>query len=193
MSTRERATPAFSRRGLLTGAAALGVPGLARAQKRDPRELRFITAVGLTVLDPVWTAALATLNHAYHVYDTLYGIGQDFSPRPQMVEGHTVSDDGLVWQFKLREGLWFHDGTPVLARDAAASMQRWWKRDSFGQLIAAAADTLDAPDDRTIRLKLKRPFPHMLAALSRVGALPCFVMPERIAKTDPYTQSRPLL
>lgn len=188
MSTRERATPAFSRRGLLTGAAALGVPGRARAQKRDPRELRFITAVGLTVLDPVWTAALATLNHAYHVYDTLYGIGQDFSPRPQMVEGHTVSDDGLVWQFKLREGLWFHDGTPVLARDAAASMQRWWKRDSFGQLIAAAADTLDSPDDRTIRLKLKRPFPHMLAALSRVGALPCFVMPERIAKTDPYTQ-----
>ena len=188
MSTRERATPAFSRRGLLTGAAALGVPGRARAQKRDPRELRFITAVGLTVLDPVWTAALATLNHAYHVYDTLYGIGQDFSPRPQMVEGHTVSDDGLVWQFKLREGLWFHDGTPVLARDAAASMQRWWKRDSFGQLIAAAADTLDASDDRTIRLKLKRPFPHMLAALSRVGALPCFVMPERIAKTDPYTQ-----
>ncbi len=176
------------RRGVLAGAATMAMAGSARAQKRDPRELRFITAAGLTVLDPIWTASLATLNHAYHAYDTLYGIGQDLSPRPQMVAGHTVSDDGLVWEFKLREGLWFHDGTPVLARDAAASMRRWWRRDSFGQLLAAVADTLDAPDDRTIRLKLKRPFPHLLTALSRVGALTCFVMPERLAVTDAYTQ-----
>ena len=179
--------PRLGRRGLLAGAAALaGSP--ARAQRRDARELRFITAVGLTVLDPIWTASLVTLNHAYHVYDTLYGIGQDLSPRPQMVAGHTVSDDGLVWRFQLRDGLVFHDGERVLARDAVASMRRWWRRDSFGQLVAEAADTLDAPDDRTIRLTLKRPFPHLLGALSRVGALTCFVMPERHAVVDAYTQ-----
>ena len=63
----------LNRRGVIAGAAALG--GLAGrsalAQRRDPRELRFITAVGLTVLDPIWTASLVTLNHAYAVYDTL--------------------------------------------------------------------------------------------------------------------------
>ena len=173
---------------MLAGAAAAALARPARAQARDPRELRFITAVGLTVLDPVWTASLVTLNHGYTVYDTLYGIGQDLGPRPQMVAGHSVSDDGRTWTFKLRDGLWFHDGTPVLGRDAAASMRRWWRRDSFGQLVAGVADTLDAPDDRTFRLTLKKPFPHLLAALSRVGALPCFVMPERLALTDPYTQ-----
>ena len=176
------------RRAVLAGAAAATVARPAFAQRRDPRELRFITAVGLTVLDPIWTASLVTLNHAYGVYDTLYGIAQDLSPRPQMVAGHTVSDDGRTWEFKLRDGLLFHDGAPVLARDAVASMRRWWKRDSFGQLVAEVADTLEAPDDRTIRLKLKKPFPHLLVALSRVGALTCFVMPERHANVDAYTQ-----
>ncbi len=174
--------------GAAFGAAASIAPRPARAQRRDPRELRFITAVGLTVLDPIWTTSLVTLNHAYGVYDTLYGVGQDLSPRPQMVAGHTVSDDGRTWEFRLRDGLLFHDGEPVLARDAVASMRRWWRRDSFGQLVAEAAESLEAADDRTIRLKLKKPFPQLLAALSRVGALTCFVMPERLAATDAYSQ-----
>ncbi len=182
----------MQRRAVLAGSAALAARP-ARAQRRDPRELQFISAVGLTVLDPIWTASLVTLNHAYHVYDTLYGIGQDLSPRPQMVAGHTVSDDGRSWRFTLREGLWFHDGTPVLARDAVASIRRWWRRDSFGQLVASVADTLDAPDDRTFRLTLKKPFPHLLVALSRVGALTCFVMPERHALTDPYQQVKEMV
>ena len=186
--TQHHAGPTLHRRALLGTAAAGLATRSARAQRRDPRELRFITAVGLTVLDPIWTASLVTLNHAYGVYDTLYGIAQDFSPRPQMVAGHTVSDDGREWRFMLRDNLWFHDGEPVRARDAVASMQRWWKRDSFGQLVAAVADTLDAPDDKTIRLKLKKPFPHLLEALSRVGALTCFIMPERHATIDAYTQ-----
>ena len=188
MQTSGHAVPKVKRRGLIAGAAAMGMAKSARAQKRDPKELRFITAVGLTVLDPIWTASLVTINHAYAVYDTLYGVAQDLSPRPQMAAGHTVSDDELTWQFKLRDGLWFHDGTPVLARDAVASMKRWWRRDAFGQLMAEATETLDAPDDKTIRLRLKRKFPHVLVGLSRVGSLTCFVMPERLALTDPYTQ-----
>ena len=175
------------RRAVLAAATSAALVRPAFAQRRDPRELRFISAVGLTVLDPIWTASLVTLNHAYHVYDTLYGIGQDFSPRPQMVAGHTVSDDGREWRFTLRDNLWFHDGEPVRSRDAVASMRRWWKRDSFGQLVAEAVDSLDAPDDRTIRLRLKQPFPHLLIALSRVGALACFVFPERFAGVDAYT------
>ena len=193
MTQPQAAGTPMRRRSLLAGAVALGGARPALAQRRDPRELRFITAVGLTVLDPIWTASLVTLNHAYGVYDTLYGIGQDLSPRPQMVDGHTVSDDGRVWQFKLRDGLVFHDGEPVRARDAVASMQRWWRRDSFGQLVAEVAETLDAPDDRTIRLKLKKPFPHLLVALSRVGALTCFVMPERFATTDAYSQVKEMI
>ncbi len=191
-------TGGLSRRSLLAAPALLGTAAAmgaksALAQRRDPRELRFITSVGLTVLDPIWTASLVTLNHAYAVYDTLYGVAQDLSPRPQMVAGHTVSDDGRVWDFKLRDGLVFHDGEPVLARDAVASMKRWWRRDSFGQLVAEAHESIEAADDKTIRLKLKRAFPHLLVALSRVGALTCFVMPERHANVDAYTQIKEVI
>ena len=177
---------------LLGAAAAMGGRS-ALAQRRDPRELRFITAVGLTVLDPIWTASLVTLNHAYGVYDTLYGIAQDLSPRPQMVAGHTVSTDEKVWDFVLRDGLLFHDGEPVRARDAVASMKRWWRRDSFGQLVAAVTESLEPVDDKRFRLTLKQPFPHLLVALSRVGALTCFVMPERHALTDPYQQVKEMV
>ncbi len=69
-------------------------------------------------------------------------------PQPQMAAGHVVDDDGKRWTIKLRDGLLFHDGQPVLARDCVASLQRWMKRDSFGQSIAAVLDALEAPDDR---------------------------------------------
>jgi peptide/nickel transport system substrate-binding protein len=198
MTQRKAAGGALSRRTLLAAPALLGAAAMtgaksALAQRRDPRELRFITAVGLTVLDPIWTASLVTLNHAYGVYDTLYGVAQDLSPRPQMVAGHTVSSDELTWEFKLRDGLLFHDGEPVRARDAVASMKRWWRRDSFGQLIATVTDSLEPTDDKTFRLTLKKPFPHLLEALSRVGALTCFVMPERHALVDPYQQVKEMI
>ncbi len=84
----------------------------------------------LTSLDPVWTTATVTRNFALMVYERLYGRDQEFVPRPLMVEGHVIEDDGKRWTMKLREGLLWHDGTPVLARDCVACLQRWMKRDA---------------------------------------------------------------
>jgi ABC-type transport system substrate-binding protein len=98
-----------------------------------------------------------------------------------------VDDDGRRVAITLREGLAFHDGAPVLARDAVASLRRWQARNPFGQKLAVDVDELSAPDDRTIVYRLKKPFPllfHALASISQ-GA---FVMPERVARTDPFKQ-----
>ncbi len=181
----------LTRRNGLAGAAglvaALATPRPARAQKRDPRVLRFIPNTGLTVLDPVWTASLVTGNHAYYVFDTLYGTGGDGKPGPQMAEGHTVEDEWRTWRIRLRENLWFHDGTPVLARDCVASIQRWAKRDSFGAAMMVSNDSISAEDDRTIRLRFKRGFPRLLEALGRTSGLPCMMMPERFGTVDGFT------
>ena len=104
--------------------------------------------------------------HAYLVFDTLYGFDETFTPKPQMVEGHTVEADGKIWTLRLRDGLRFHDGTPVFARDAIASIRRFAARDPFGQSLLAATGELSAPDDRTLRFRLTRSFPHLLAALA---------------------------
>ena len=180
-------SPRISRRGVLTGiAATLAAPSLSHAQRRDPRVLRFIPNSGLTVLDPVWTTATVTGNHGYHIFDTLYGTGSDWKPTPQMAAGHTVEDDWRTWNIRLRDDLWFHDGTPVRAQDCAASVKRWAKRDTFGSAMAAVADSIEAADDRTIRFRFKRRFPHLLEALARTSGMPCMMMPERFAVVDAF-------
>jgi peptide/nickel transport system substrate-binding protein len=98
-----------------------------------------------------------------------------------MVAGHVVEADGLRWRLTLRDGLRFHDGTPVLARDCAASIRRWGRRDVFGQLLAEATEEIAAPDDRTILFQLKRRFPLLPAALGRASTQVPVIMPERLA------------
>jgi peptide/nickel transport system substrate-binding protein len=176
------------RRSLLkaTVASLLAAPGAAApaiAQPAKTTALRFVPQANLTLLDPVFTTATVTSNHGYYVFDTLYSVGPDGQSHPQMAEGHTVSDDNLTWRVKLREGLFFHDDTPVRASDCIASIQRWSVRDPFGQLLAAAVDTYEAADDRTIVIKLKHPFALVAMALGKPDSSVPFIMPERLAKT----------
>ncbi len=171
---------------LAAGAAMLAAPHIARAERE--RTLKYVPGVALTLLDPVWSSARGTHIHAYLVFDTLYGLDETMTPQPQMLEGHTVENDGTLWTLRLREGLRFHDGMPVLARDAVASIRRFAARDGFGQALMAATNELSAPDDRTLRFRLAKPFPHLPAALGGSSIMVPAIMPERLANTDPFRQ-----
>src|ERR1700677_2856766 len=120
----------MTRRTLLGTAAALAAPAIVQAE--SSRTLRFIPHADLASLDPVWTTADIARNHGNMVYDQLFGLDVDFRPRPQMVAGYRIDDAGATWDLTLRDGLMFHDKTPVLARDCAASILRWAKRDAYG-------------------------------------------------------------
>jgi peptide/nickel transport system substrate-binding protein len=178
--------PLPRRRFLAASAAALAAPHIARAQGR--RVLNFIPQSDLSVLDPIWSSAYVVRNHAMMVFDTLYGMDLAYQIQPQMAAGHRVEDAGKTWLIALRDGLAWHDGEKVLARDCVASIRRWGARDGFGQSLMAATDDLDAPDDRTIRFRLNRPFPLLPAALGKPGSSVCAMMPERLANTDPFKQ-----
>ena len=180
------------RRTMLAGAAGLlaaptlGTPAL--AQPARARTIIFVPQANLTSLDPIWTTATVTRNYAYLVFDTLFATDDALEPKPQMAEGHTVDADGKLWTITLRPGLTFHDGTPVRARDCVASLARWMKRDSLGGNIASLLDAMEAPDDRTVVIRLKRHFPPLLRALAKTQPSPAMIMPERIAATDPFKQ-----
>ena len=180
------------RRRTLLGTAGLATAGALAAPRiggsANVPVLRFIPQSDLSVLDPVWTAAYVTRNHAMMVFDTLYGTDRDYRISPQMAAGHTVQADGLTWNLTLRENLVWHDNERVLARDCVASIRRWGARDSFGQTLLTVTDEISAPDDKTIRFRLKRPFPLLLAALGKAGSSICAMMPERLALTDPFRQ-----
>jgi len=171
-----------TRRNLMLGAGALAAPSAAQ----PARLLRFVPHANLTSLDPVWTTAWITRNHSYLVYDTLYSIGEDLQPQPQMAAGHSWDNDGLVLTVTLRDGLRFHDNEPVRAQDVVASFNRWARRDSFGQLAVAALGEVRALDDRRVQWRFTRRFPLILDAMAKIA--PMFVMPERHANMDAFTQ-----
>ena len=181
----------MKRRTLLaTGAAALATPAILRAQGTPGGSalLKFIPQSDLTVLDPHWTTAYVTRNHGFMVFDTLYGTDGQYRASPQMVAGHTVDNDGKLWRLTLRDGLRFHDGAPVLARDCVASIRRWGKKDGFGQALLAATDDLSADGDKVIVFRLRHPFPLLPDVLGKNTTYMPAMMPERLAQTDAATQ-----
>lgn len=168
------------------GASALSAPAI--AQPSRPSTLRFVPQANLTSLDPIFTTAIVTGNHGYYVFDTLYSTPADGQPRPQMAEGHEISSDARTWRIRLREGLLFHDKTPVRSVDCVASIRRWCKRDPFGQVVGKVVEGWNTPDDRTIELKLNRPFPLLATALGKADASEPFIMPARLADSEATTQ-----
>jgi len=184
----------MNRRKFLTSAAGaaalaasprLAAPGLAQGPARS---LRFVPHADLANFDPTWGTAVIVRNASALVYDMLYGFDAKLQPQRQMIEAEETSADGLVWTFRLRDGLKFHDGEPVLARDVVASLRRWSARDGAGKMIRAIENELAALDDRTFRWVLKKPYPRLTSALGKIGTPLAVVMPERIAKTDPFKQ-----
>jgi peptide/nickel transport system substrate-binding protein len=179
----------MNRRQVLAGAAALAArPVLAQPTiGGSSKTLSCVPTTNPPSYDPTFNPAQATRTLGLMIYETLYTRDIHLNPHPHMVEGHLVEDDGKRWTMKLREGLWFHDGTPVRARDCVASIKRWMVRDPVGGFINERMDALEAPDDRTLVWLLRKPFPFLPNALAKTQPTPA-IMPERLC-ADPWKQA----
>jgi len=174
---------------LAASAAAPFVPSkFAIAQPANARTLVFVPQANLTLLDPIFTTAQPTVHHGYAIYDLLFGVTRNLDPKPQMAAGYTLSDDGRTYLITLRDGLKWHNGEPVRAQDCAPSLSRWAARETLGQTMWQYVDSCTAQDDKTIKIVLKRPVPIFIEAIARGGASVAFMMPEHVAKTDPFKQ-----
>ncbi|WP_316204781.1 ABC transporter substrate-binding protein [Bradyrhizobium sp. SZCCHNS3004] len=179
----------ISRRKLLTlaGAAwsALALSGAEPSDALAASGKKMITAVmhsDLRVIDPGFTTAYITRDHGYMVYDTLMATDSNFKVQPQMADWK-VSDDKLTYTFTLRDGLKWHDGTPVTAEDCVASLKRWGRNDGMGQKLMDFTASLEAADAKTIVLKLKEPYGLVLESIGKPSSLVPFMMPKRLAET----------
>lgn len=166
---------------LLTGAIA--VPGALLHHAAEAQTLRAVMHSDLKIVDPIWTTAYITRNHGYMIYDTLFAMDANGEIQPQMVDSWTVSDDQLVYTIKLRDGLQFHDGAPVTAGDAVASLERWGRRDTMGVMLMKYVEAIEAVDDKTFTLTLARPYGLVLQSLGKPSSQVPFIMPRRIAET----------
>jgi len=179
--------------GLLRGTMfAAAVASLAMmAGMADAQTLRAVKHSDLRVLDPILTTAYMSRNHGYMIFDTLYALDENLAPQPQMVDTHTVSDDGLTYTFTLRDGLMFHDGAPVTGADVAASIARWGERDGMGQVLMSFVDSMEqggSPNEFVINLK--QPYGLVIDSLAKPSSNVPFIMPKRLADT-PSTEAIP--
>ena len=166
----------------LTGGIAC--PSIVRAASATT--LKFVPYADLALIDPL-VPAFVTRNHVMMVFDTLFALDASGNAQYQMLAGHTVDADQKTWTLTLRDGLMFHDGTPVLGRDVVASLRRWAAKDPFAQALMAATDELSAPSDKQIVFRLNRPFPLLPQALAKPTNQVAAIMPERLALTPPTT------
>ncbi|MCC6192933.1 MAG: ABC transporter substrate-binding protein, partial [Burkholderiales bacterium] len=144
-----------------------------------------VTAVmssGLRALDPIVSTAVITSIHALMVYDLLLAQDESGKVQPQMASWK-VSADGKTYTFTLRDGLKWHDGTPVTAEDCIASIRRWGQADTMAQVIMPMVASMHEVDTKTFTVEMSRPNDLLLEALAKTSARPAFMMPKRLAET----------
>src|SRR6476661_6482473 len=165
-------------------AALLALPCSANAETT----LKAVMHSDLKIVDPIWTTAYITRNHGYMIYDTLFAMDEKGEIKPQMVEKYDESADKKTFTFTLRDGLLWHDGQPVTAEDCIASIKRWAARDATGQKLMSFVDAIEVKDPKTFVMKLKSPTGLVLLGLANTSSNVPFMMPKRVAETDPNTQ-----
>lgn len=165
----------------LAGFAGAATPALAQSV------IRYTPSAEPKTLDPVVDWLLVTHQHAYMVYDTLFSMDENMKPQPQMVGNYSASEDGKTYTMTLREGLKFHDGSPVTTKDVIASIKRWASRDTIGQRLTQMGMQLAATDDRTFTVKMDVPTDLVVHGFAKPTAAALFIMREKEALTDATT------
>ena len=178
----------LKRKAAYAGLVASFAAGLLSATPACSETLRAVMHSDVKIVDPIWTTAYITRDHGYMVYDTLFAQDANNETQPQMADGYTVSPDKLTYTITLRDGLLWHDGAPVTAADCVASIKRWAAKDALGQKIAGLITDMSAPDAKTIVIKLSEPTGLLIFALGKPSSNVPFMMPKRVATTDPNLQ-----
>ena len=181
----------------MTKTAACSVLGLllsalpAAAQDSN-RVLRVVPSADLAELDPTRGANLVARIYSHMVFDTLFALDKKLAPQPMMVDKKTISNDGLTYTFTLRSGLKFHDGSNVTTKDVIASLNRWMKGTSIGNVLNQRVASMAAVDDLTFRMVLKEKFGLVEYMLAGPGAPIAAIMreadanrPDNVALTTP--------
>src|SRR5499426_222485 len=155
---------------------------------RAETTLKVVMHSDLKIVDPIWTTAYIVRNHGYMIYDTLFATDANGEIKPQMVGKFDLSADKLTYTLTLRDGLAWHDGKPVTAEDCVASIKRWGAKDSMGQKLMSFVKDFQIVNPKTFKIVLKEPTGLVLSALGKPSSNVPFMMPKRVAETDPNTQ-----
>jgi peptide/nickel transport system substrate-binding protein len=179
--------PLTRRSFAIAASAALAAPALRAATPRGA--LVFAQSSEPQSL----TNALSTEGNIYTIssklFDGLLGFDANNRPVPRLATGWDVSPDGLTVTLDLRSGVKWHDGQPLVSGDVAFSLlDLWSKYNARGRTTFATVERVETPTAQRAVLKLARPAPYLISALSSIEAQ---VLPRHLyAGSNPLTNPR---
>ena len=143
-------------------AAALVGEGRAHAQPADQLTIAFDVSIAPTFLEPAETSGIGTpFVFLYALHDAITKPLPGNNMAPCLAESWTESADGLVYEFKLREGLRFHNGDPFTADDVKFTFHRY--RGVSAKLLHDRVKAVEVIDAHRVRFVLHTPWPDFLA------------------------------
>src|SRR2546422_5290249 len=149
----------------------------AQSQPDGQLTIAFDASIAPTFLDPAETPGIATpFAFLYALHDALVKPLPGNDMAPCLAESWKESPDGLAYEFKLREGLKFHNGDPFTAEDVKFSFQRY--RGASAKLLHERVQAVEIIDPHRVRFVLNKPWPDFLAFYATPATGAAWIVPQ---------------
>ena len=154
-------------------ATALALAGLALSAQAAGKDIVVAVQSNFTTTDPYDANDTLSQAVAKSFYQGLYGFDRNMKMGPVLADSYTVSKDGLVYTFKLKTGIKFHDGTDFNAQAVKANFDRVTNPDNKLKRynLYKNIDKTEAVDATTVRFTLKEPFSPFINTLAHPSAV----------------------
>jgi len=145
--------------------------------------LNIAYAANLQTLDPHLTTNQSTRDVSRQIFEQLLVLNENYEVVPSLAESYEVSDDGLVYTFKLREGVLFHNGDVLEASDVVASMEKWIQTSTQGKANLQGAQFVEI-DPLTVELRLQEASLIVPYVLADTAPFPAIVPAETVESAN---------
>ena len=148
------------------------VTGEANETQDDASHITIGIPQDLDSLVPSLSQGAGTQEILYNIYEGLYKPDSEGNLVPAVASDYTMSEDGLVYTFTLRDGIQFHNGNPVTVADVKYSIETCAGLNGGEPVISAFSNivSVETPDERTVVITLKESSSPFMAILSTVEA-----------------------
>src|SRR5215218_1640821 len=159
-----------------TAVTLAGTDATAASKPEGQLNIAFDTSIAPTYLDPAETSGTATpFTFLYALHDALIKPLPGDDMAPCLAESWRESDDGLTYEFKLREGLTFHNGDPFTAEDVKFSFQRY----KGSNLLLEKVREVEIVDPYRVRFHLKELWPDFMSFYGTLTTGAAWIVPKR--------------
>jgi peptide/nickel transport system substrate-binding protein len=134
-------------------------------------------------LDPIVPSDNGSIWVIYQMFDQLTTVNEDSSGiAPSIAESWEISPDGTVYTFAIRQGVMFHDGSPMTIEDVVFSLQRVFDPKGSGySFLFGTVEGVAAVDDTNVQITLKEPFTPLL---DNLNVFPASIVPKAAVEAD---------